>query len=122
MVSVTYSIPGSKRYTERGLLKNFKYTNDGYNNTKVLTASWQNMDAGSGEFQLSFFGEEKPRTLYIGIQGSSWSYFINQDLNDQQYERLYKLLAIKSTPINQGNVKTQVNRSDFDSSLFKKAV
>lgn len=96
MVSVTYSVPGSKRYTERGLLKNFKYSNDGYNNTKILTATWHNIDAGSGIFKLCFFGEDKPKTLYISIQGSSWSYFINKELDDQKYDRIYKILALKS--------------------------
>jgi len=96
MVTVTYSVPGSKKYTERGILKNFKYYNDGYDNTKRLTAKWENLDAGSGNFELSFFGEEKPNVLYIGITGASWAYYINEKLDDPQYKRLHKLLALSN--------------------------
>jgi len=34
----------SRKSTEYGILKNFKYTNDGPNDTKVLHARWENTE------------------------------------------------------------------------------
>lgn len=104
-IGVTYMALGYKA-TETGILKNFKYTNDGPYNTKKLTANWVNtqpQNGGSGEFLLTFYGDERPNTLYIEIRGGSWVYYLVEKLTDDQFNRIKKIMAApqKNNSINE---------------------
>lgn len=99
-VLVTYTALNRKA-TEGGVLKNFRFSNSGKLNTNILYANWQNFEkdhAGSGIFELSVFDENEPNKVYIGISGNSWSYYINVQLTEQQFQEITNLLSISEKP------------------------
>jgi len=99
-VLVTYTALNRKA-TEGGVLKNFRFSNSGKLNTNILYANWQNFEkdhAGSGTFELSVFDENEPNKVYIGISGNSWSYYINVQLTEQQFQEITNLLSISEKP------------------------
>ena len=96
-VIVSYTAFG-RSAREGGVLRNFRFKNNGNYNTKIILADWQNFDknSGSGTFELSLLNENYPNKLYIGIQGSGWSYFFNIELNSLQYQELINSLKYET--------------------------
>jgi hypothetical protein len=100
-VIVTYTAL-SRSSREGGVLRNFRFLNSGNFNTKVLLADWQNFDknTGSGTFELSLLDEKNPNKIYIGIRGSSWSYYFNLELSPTQFQEIINLLTVSGMPRN----------------------
>jgi hypothetical protein len=101
ILRVNYSAFG-RSATEIGILRNFRYKNSFYNNTKIILADWLNLDknSGSGTFEISLLDEGDPNKLYIGINGSNWSYYINIKLKEDNFREIIKLLTNSSKPTN----------------------
>ena len=124
-VIVTYTAYG-RSAREAGVLRNFRFKNTGNFKTKVLLADWQNFDknSGSGIFEMSLFDEKYPNKLYLGLKGSSWSYFFNLELNSEQFQELVTLLDYTTSTLDAGNKlitkkSTTINLNDKGENNFK---
>ena len=100
ILRVNYTAFG-RSASEVGILKNFRFKNSS-NNTKIILADWQNLDknSGSGTFEISLLDESNPNEIYIGIYGSSWSYYINIKLKEDNFRETIKLLTNSIKPAN----------------------
>ena len=100
-VIVTYTAFG-RSAREAGVLRNFRFKNTGNFNTKVLLADWQNFDknSGSGTFELSVLNENYPNKLYVGISGYNWTYYINIELKEYDFQDIINLLTYYGKPRN----------------------
>ena len=90
-VSVNYSVIGYS-VTESGVLENLKLVDDGENNTYCITGDWNNQDAGDGYLRLEVFGADAPNTIYVAIEGSSWKYYANMELSDEDFNEFITVL------------------------------
>jgi hypothetical protein len=101
-IFVSYSALG-RSATEGGILRNIKFVNSGNFKTKIIVADWENFDknhAGSGTFQLSVLDENYPNKLYVGISGYNWSYYINIELKENDFQDIINLLTYSGKPRN----------------------
>jgi hypothetical protein len=100
-VIVSYSALG-RSAREGGVLRNIRFKNGGNFNTKIIIADWQNFDknSGSGLFELSVLDESNPNKFYLGITGYNWSYYLNIELNDNNFQEVINLLTVSGNPKN----------------------
>ena len=103
-VSVNYSAMGYSA-TERGVLENLELKDDGENNTYRISGNWNNQDAGDGIFRLEVYGTDKPNTVYLAIEGSSWKYYSNIKLSDEDFEKFIAIFLKKSQNDQKNNLK-----------------
>ncbi len=98
-VVVSYSAIG-RSAREGGVLRNIRFKNGGNFNTKIIIADWQNFDknSGSGTFELSVLDEANPNKIYLGISGYNWSYYLNFELKDNDFQELINLLTVSGNP------------------------
>ena len=120
-VLVTYTAL-NREARDGGILRNIKYVNSGEYNTKIIVADWVNFDktVGSGTFELSIIGENKPNNVYIGIQGSSWSWYFNIELSNQQFQDLINLLTISGTPQNPIKERDEKIKATVAAEMYQK--
>jgi len=87
---------------EGGVLRNFRYSNDGYHNTRIIYADWKNLDptSGSGTFEMSLLDDTDPNTFYLGVSGSGFKYYTNIKLGQPQFQEIINLLSYKGHPWN----------------------
>lgn len=128
-IFVSYSALG-RSATEGGILRNIKFVNSGNFKTKIIVANWENFDknhAGSGTFQLSVLDENYPNKLYVGISGYNWSYYINIELKENDFQDIVTLLDYSTLSQEAGNKiigksSKILNIDDIDKSISFKEV
>ena len=103
-VSVNYSALGYSE-TERGVLENLELKDDGENNTYRMSGNWNNQDGGDGIFRLDVYGAVKPNTVYLAIDGSSWKYYSNIKLSDENFKKFIPIFLNKSKNNQTNNLK-----------------
>lgn len=104
-VSVNYSALGYSE-TERGVLENLELKDDGENNTYRMSGNWNNQDGGDGIFRLEVYGADKPNTVYLAIDGSSWKYYSNIKLSDENFKKFIAIFLNKSKNNQTNNLET----------------
>ncbi len=102
-----------KKAIEGGSLKNLKFINSkgGYN-TKSIIADWVNFDKGygSGQFELTVYGEKYPNLIYMGISGKGFEYWVNIEVDPLKFQEIVNHLTISGTPINVVNYNESLNK------------
>jgi hypothetical protein len=88
---------GIKQAQEEGYLENFSITDGGPNNTKIIRAEWNNLDAYApdGYFTLSSY-EDEPKTIIVQIDsksGGNWYHSAWLDLSDEAYKKFLKMMV-----------------------------
>jgi len=99
-VIVTYRYimtTGIKQAQEEGYLENFSITDGGPNNTKIISAEWNNLHAyaGDGYFTLASY-EDEPKTIVVQINsksGGNWHHSAWVDLSDEAYKKFLKMMV-----------------------------
>lgn len=83
--------------TEDGNLENILIGDGGVENTIKISADWNNTDkyAGDGKFLLEL-SPDYPKNLYFEIRGSNWIHYAFMELNDEDLQKVKKLLLSKS--------------------------
>lgn len=89
-VGVTYQ---ALQYSaiESGYLENFKITRN-EQGKNILIADWIPSGSGSGILAMETFEEHGANLVYVGISGSSFSYFDNVELPKEKFETFKKSL------------------------------
>jgi len=87
---------GIKQAQEEGYLENFSITDGGPNNTKIIRAEWNNLDAyaGDGYFTLASY-EDEPKTIIVQIDsksGGNWHHSAWVDLSDDGYKKFQQIM------------------------------
>jgi hypothetical protein len=91
---------GIEEAQEEGTLQNFKITTDGPNNTKTISAEWNNLDAyaGDGTFTFRLYSEDEPQTIIAQIDsknGSNWRHSAWIELSNDDYKKILELISVE---------------------------
>jgi hypothetical protein len=89
VVTVKYTAMGYYA-KETGYLENFKIKKDDKGYFKIY-ADWNNRDAGDGYFNFKVLHDED-KIVYCGIKGPSWDYWGRVELNEEDYNKVLKIL------------------------------
>ena len=91
---------GIEEAQEEGTLQNFKITTDGPNNTKTISAEWNNLDAyaGDGTFTFRLYSEDEPQTIIAQIDsknGSNWRHSAWIELSNDSYKKILEFISVE---------------------------
>lgn len=102
---------GIKEAQEEGYLENYKITEDGPNNTKIIHADWDNQNAGDGSFILRSYQEDEPKIIIAQINskaGGNWYHNAWVELSDEDYKKFQKVMGINKDQLNDSSSRAQL--------------
>ncbi len=80
---------------ETGTLDNIKLINKGKNNSYSIVADWIRKDSVSGRFSIDVFDLGNSKMMLYEIEGSSWKYYVNLKISDNDYKKLVEILKVQ---------------------------
>ena len=80
---------------ETGTLENIKLINKGKNNSYSIVADWIRRDSVNGRFSIDVFDLGNSKTMLYEIEGSSWKYYVNLKISDNDYKKLVEILKVQ---------------------------